>query len=139
MPKSTPEYFIFDLNCKLQCHAEVIGDGHFERTGMPVDVFHFKSKHKESDTYCQQFCNPAAFPELINGDKWHINTSICKQTNVWLGGYQAILHDMESTRYNFYLDEMIKHCNCFVVAELEWKGHEPWLIPMEVMDFPPSS
>jgi hypothetical protein len=89
--------------------------------------------------YCQQFYNPAAFPELINGDKWCINTSICEQTNVWLGGYQAILHDMESTRYNFYLDEMIKCCNCFVVAELEWKGHMPWLIPMEVMGFPPSS
>jgi hypothetical protein len=106
---------------------------------MPVDVFHFKSKHKESDTYCQQFCNPAAFPELINGDNWRINTSICEQTNVWLGGYQAILRDMESTRYNFYLDEMIKRRNRFVVAELARKGHNPWLIPMEALGFTLSS
>jgi hypothetical protein len=45
-PESTPEYIIFDSNCKLWCHAEVIGDGYFEQTGMPIDVFHFKSKHK---------------------------------------------------------------------------------------------
>jgi hypothetical protein len=43
---------------------------------------------------------------------------------------------MELTRYNFYLDEMIKRCNRFVVAELERKGHNPWLIPMEALGFP---
>jgi hypothetical protein len=102
---------------------------------MPVDVFHFKSKHKESDTYCQKFCNPAAFPELIQGDKWRDNTSICEQTNVWVGSYQAILRDMEPTRYRFYLDEIIKRHNRYVVAELERKRHRPWLIPMEALGF----
>ncbi|KAG2746555.1 hypothetical protein P692DRAFT_201877121 [Suillus brevipes Sb2] len=88
---STPEYFVFDNNCKLRAHQDTIGDDHFAATGMPVDVFHFNSKHKETDTYCQRHCNPAAFPELISGGKWRFNTSICEQTNVWLGGYQAIV------------------------------------------------
>ncbi|OJA20539.1 hypothetical protein AZE42_01607 [Rhizopogon vesiculosus] len=98
---STPEYFVFDNNCKLRAHQDAIGDDHFAATGMPVDVFHFNSKHKEIDTYCQQHCNSAAFPELISGGKWRFNTSICEQTNVWLGGYQAILWDMPVHQYNF--------------------------------------
>ncbi|KIJ12502.1 hypothetical protein PAXINDRAFT_82820, partial [Paxillus involutus ATCC 200175] len=100
---STPEYFIFDNNCRLCAHQETIKDTHFCQTGMPVDVFHFNSKHKETDLYCQQHCNPAAYPELIEDGKWWFNTSTCEQTNVWLGGYQAILCDMGMHRYNFYL------------------------------------
>ncbi|KAJ3500454.1 hypothetical protein NLJ89_g9787 [Agrocybe chaxingu] len=110
-PQSTPEFFIFDNNCQLHYWQKANHETHFENTGQPVDVFHFKSKHKESDTHCQTYCNPAAFPELIDGDKWRVNTSICEQSNVWLGGYQAILRDMEGTRFNFYLDEMIKRRN----------------------------
>lgn len=98
-----------------------------------MDVFHFRTKHKITDTHCQQYCNPAAFPELIQDGKWRVNTSICEQTNVWLGGYQAILHDMEVTRYNFYLDEMIKRQNHYVVSELEQHGRRPWSIPIDVI------
>ncbi|KIO03571.1 hypothetical protein M404DRAFT_144986, partial [Pisolithus tinctorius Marx 270] len=107
-PQSTPEYFIFDNNCKLHAHQEAKQDHHFSDTVLPVDVFHFNSKHKETDLYCQQQCNPAAFPDLLENGKWCFNTSICEQTNVWLGGYQAILSNMTVHRYNFYLDEMIK-------------------------------
>ncbi|KAG1733287.1 hypothetical protein EDB19DRAFT_1929099 [Suillus lakei] len=130
---STPEYFVFDNNCKLHAHQDAIGDDHFAATGMPVDVFHFNSKHKETDTYCQQHCNPAAFPELISGGKWRFNTSICEQTNIWLGGYQAILRDMSVHRYNFYLDEMIKRRNRYVISESERRGHSPWMISMETL------
>ncbi|KAG1720182.1 hypothetical protein EDB19DRAFT_1930573 [Suillus lakei] len=120
---STPEYFVFDNNCKLRAHQDAIGDDHFAATGMPVDVFHFNSKHKETDTYCQQHCNPAAFPELISGGKWRFNTSICEQTNIWLGGYQAILRDMS----------MIKRRNRYVISESERRGHSPWMISMETL------
>ena len=132
-PQSTPEFFIFDNNCKLHAHQQNIGEKHFENTGMPVDVFHFDTKHSATDRHCQLYCNPAAFPELIKDGKWRINTSICEQTNVWLAGYQAILRDMEATRYNFYLDEMIKRRNRFVVAELGLKGHTPWNIPISTL------
>lgn len=132
-----PEFFVFDNNCKLHAHLQNIGDEHFKDTAMPVDVFHFKAKHKESDIHCQLHCNPAAFSELIENGKWKINTSICEQTNGWLGGFQAILRDMEATRFNFYLDEMIKRRNRYVVKGLKAKGHRPWYIPIDSL-FPPS-
>ncbi|KAG2756293.1 hypothetical protein P692DRAFT_20716153, partial [Suillus brevipes Sb2] len=54
-------------------------------------------------------------------------------TNVWLGGYQAILRDMSVHRYNFYLDEMIKRRNRYVISESERRGHSPWMISMETL------
>ena len=62
--------------------------------------------------------------------KWVFNTSICEQTNVWLAGFHAILRDMEATRYNFFLDEMLKRWNRYVVKQLKAKGHCPWNIPL---------
>ncbi|KAJ7741865.1 hypothetical protein B0H16DRAFT_1323588 [Mycena metata] len=133
-PESTPEFFIFDNNCKLDAHQRAIHDDHFKNTGKPVDVFHFNCKHKVTDLHCQRYCNPAAFREMIGADgKWRFNTSICEQTNVWFGGYIAIVRDMEVTRYNFFLDEMIKRRNRYVVAELEAKGHSPWMVPMKAL------
>ncbi|KAJ8693235.1 hypothetical protein PTI98_010474 [Pleurotus ostreatus] len=131
-PNSTPEYLFYDSNCKLVAHQKANNDTHFARTAQPVDVFHFRTKHKETDTFCQQHCNPAAFPELLDANgNWRFNTSICEQTNVWLGGYTAILRNMEVTRYNFYLDEMIKRRNRYVIQELERKGHMPWNVPFD--------
>lgn len=117
----------------MQKHRRVIQDTHFKDTGFPVDVFHFKCKHKETDTFCQEHCNPASFPDLLDekNNKWYFNTSICEQTNVWFGGYQAIVRDMEVTRYNFYLDEMIKRHNRHIVEELRRKSKRPILIPKE--------
>ncbi|KAG9224286.1 hypothetical protein CCMSSC00406_0004785 [Pleurotus cornucopiae] len=137
-PESTPEYLFYDTNCKLLAHQRYNHDTHFLHTGQPVDVFHFKSKHKESDVNCQMYCNPAAFPELMHEGKWRFNTSICEQTNVWIGGYRAILRNMEVTRFNFYMDEMIKRRNRFVIMELKAKGRNPWMVPFDVL-FPPSS
>ncbi|KAK7683616.1 hypothetical protein QCA50_013454 [Cerrena zonata] len=132
-PASTPEYFIFDSNCLLEKHRQTIKDKHFANTAFPVDVFHFKSKHKITDIFCQEHCNPAAFPEMIQKGKWQFNTSICEQINVWLGGYHAILRDMESTRYNFYLDEMIKRRNRYTISHLEESGKTPWSIEMHAL------
>ncbi|KIK72087.1 hypothetical protein PAXRUDRAFT_181323 [Paxillus rubicundulus Ve08.2h10] len=120
-PLSTPVFLVFDNNCKLRAHQEAICDSHFSKTGMPIDVFHFNSKHKETDTYCQKHCNPALFPELIQDGKWHFNTSICEQTNVWLGGYRAILRNMSVHRYKRY--------NRYVIQQLARDGQEPWTIP----------
>lgn len=127
--------FVFDTNCKLFEHLKSTQDDHFKDTGFPVDVFHFRTKHKTTDTHCQLYCNPAAFPELIDEEngKWKINTSVCEQTNSWIGGYQAIVRDMEATRFNFYLDEVIKRRNRYIVQELYRKGHYPWNIPSETL------
>jgi hypothetical protein len=80
------------------------------------------------------YCNPAAFREIVGEDgKWLFNTSICEQTNVWFGGFISNVQDMEVTRYNFFLDEMIKRRNRYVVVQLETKGKCPWTIPMEAL------
>jgi hypothetical protein len=113
----------------LDLHQRAIGDTHFKDTGKPVDVFHFKAKHKITDTHCQLHCNPAAFPELVKNGSWRFNSSICEQVNVWLGKYQAILREMDSVRFSFYLDEMIKRKNRYTIQELERQGHTPWTIP----------
>lgn len=132
-PQSMPELFIYDSNCILRQHLDATGDTYFANTGLPVDVFHFKAKHRITDTACQQHCNPAAFPDLVEDNKWAVNTSICEESNTWLAGYRAIVREMEATRYTFFLDEMIKRRNRFTVKRLEQRGHCPWKIPIEVL------
>lgn len=95
---------------------------------LPVDVFHFKSKHKESDEFCQK--NPSQWMELVgdNGE-WVFNSSAAEQGNVWIGGYQAIVREMLPHNYNFFLDEMIKRWNEVLVAKLHRAGNAPYRIP----------
>ena len=71
-----PEYVVFDNNCSLLKHVK--NHPAFNNVSLPVDVFHFKSKHSIEDTWCQEHCNPAAFPDLIgdNGKSWFFNTSM---------------------------------------------------------------
>ena len=62
-----PDHIFFDNNCTLA--GMVQGkDPFFDNIGLIVNVFHFKSKHSETDTFCQENCNPAAYPELISQD-----------------------------------------------------------------------
>ncbi|KAF8218781.1 hypothetical protein L208DRAFT_1347395 [Tricholoma matsutake] len=90
-----PDVVFFDNNCHLQSHLQAQGDNFFSDVILPVDVFHFKSKHKETDEFCQKHCNPALWPELVDADgKWVFNSSIAEQVNVWIGGYLAIVCDM---------------------------------------------
>lgn len=130
-----PEVLFYDSACVLRKFIESNGfTSAFAHTALPVDVFHFRSKHKDTDTYCQQHCNPAAFPELYNEKgEWRFNTSICEQTNVWYGGYLAIVREMEVTRYNFFLDEMIKRHNRYVIAQLGRRGKNPHILPAELL------
>jgi len=124
---SMPEYLFFDDACHL--HRIVRDDPHWALTATPADVFHHDRKHGPQHTYCQLMVNPVGFPELVlpNG-KWQFNTSIAEQTNAWIGGFQAMVRQMEVAYYNFFLDEMVKRRNRFIVEELEKKGHHPWQI-----------
>ncbi|KAG9221730.1 hypothetical protein CCMSSC00406_0005643 [Pleurotus cornucopiae] len=109
-PVLMPNHIFYDNNCNLSKHVR--GDPIFKDVGLTVDVFHFKSKHSEQDTYCQENCNPAAYPELKDGEeKWYFNSSIAEQTNVWLGGYHAICRELLADKYKFFLDEMILERN----------------------------
>jgi hypothetical protein len=99
-----PDHIFFDNNCTL---AKLVKDDpFFEKIGLTVDVFHFKSKHSVTDTFFQEHCNLAAYPKFLSEDDcgWYFNSSISEQTNV---GYHSICHKMLVDKYNFFLDEMI--------------------------------
>ena len=70
-----PDHIFFHINCTLV--KSVKDNPFFEDIGLTVNVFHFKSKHSEMDT----FCNPAAYPKLIseNNKGWYFNLSIAEQ------------------------------------------------------------
>lgn len=89
--------------------------------------FHFKFKHSETDTFCQEQCNPAAYPELTSedGKGWYFNSSIAEQTNVWLGSYHSICREMLMDKYIFFLDEMILCRNRMTWEKLSSEGQYP--------------
>ena len=58
-----PNHIFFDNNCTLG--QMVKNNPIFKNVGLTVDIFHFTCKHTESDTFCQENCNPHAYPELL--------------------------------------------------------------------------
>ncbi|KLO06080.1 hypothetical protein SCHPADRAFT_923232 [Schizopora paradoxa] len=132
-PKSLPQFLFMDSNCKVLQHIHAQGDHeYFSQCWLPVDVFHFNKKHKDNDPFCSQWCNPVLWPDLVTPEgKWRFNSSAAEQTNAWFGGYQAIVREMRVERYNFFLDEMIRRRNEWMVKEHEMRGYEPHLIPRE--------
>jgi hypothetical protein len=127
---SMPNIIFYDNNCGLYRHLVAIGDDLYQTVGLPVDVFHWECKHKKSDVECSVHCNPFNFPELIGPDSksWVFNSSIAEQTNVWFGGYHAILREMGVVKFNFFLDEMIMRKNRVTVTKLETDGMIPHYI-----------
>lgn len=69
---------------------------------MPVDTFHMKSNHKGTDAYCGYHCNPARFPELMDGNKWHFNSSAAEMVNSWFDGFSSMVREMREDRYDFF-------------------------------------
>jgi len=66
-----PEHIFYDSNCLARQQAEP--NLWFADIGMCVDVLHFRNKHKVTHEYCQKYCNPIQFPELL--DEWGNGTS----------------------------------------------------------------
>ncbi|KAF7305379.1 hypothetical protein HMN09_00790100 [Mycena chlorophos] len=125
-----PDIFVYDTNCNAKQQVEAHKNTHwrwFQDVGLPVDVFHFLHKHGVGHTFCQEWCNPAKFPELMNEDrtKWWFNTSIAEQNNVWLGGYHSMCREMGAVKYNFFLNEMVRLHNKETLAKLEAAGANP--------------
>ena len=56
-------------------------------------------------------------------------SSIAEQTNGWLGGYQAICREMHVDRYNFFLDEMVRHRNIMTKERLARTKQQPGIWP----------
>ncbi|KAF8967356.1 hypothetical protein BDZ97DRAFT_1916953 [Flammula alnicola] len=130
--RSLPSVLWHDNNCRIAVMLDKEGDTYFSTSALPVDVFHFKSKHKASDEDCNKFCNPVRWPELCTPEgTWRFNSSAAEQANAWIGGYQAIVREMQADRYEFFLDEMIKRRNRNIIKDLEKKGKAPHNIPRE--------
>ncbi|KAJ7440907.1 hypothetical protein B0H11DRAFT_1750236, partial [Mycena galericulata] len=133
-PGAMPSYIFYDNNCSFKKHLLASGDHYFDHVGLPVDVWHFKCKHKAGDAFCQVHCNPARFHELIGeNDTWVFNSSAAEQSNAWFGKFQNIVQEMPVLCYRFFLDEMIAIHNRHVVSELARTGSRPHLLPDSVL------
>ncbi|KAG6848444.1 hypothetical protein H0H93_016899 [Arthromyces matolae] len=79
--RSLPGVIWHDNNCRIRAMLENDDDSYlrsyFDNSALPVDVFHFKSKHKETDIDCGKYCNPALWPELKAEDgNWRAQAQI---------------------------------------------------------------
>ncbi|KAJ7653859.1 hypothetical protein B0H17DRAFT_1100358, partial [Mycena rosella] len=122
--RSLPQVLWHDNNCRVVAMLRNDPDSHlstyFDSCALPVDVFHFKCKHKESDIECGRNCNPYLWPELRTEDgKWRFNSSAAEQANAWV------------ERYDFFLDEMIRRRNQGIIKILKRRGNAPHSIPRE--------
>jgi len=128
--RSLPGVIWYDNNCKLYSMLRNDADprlrDYFKGCALPVDVFHYKTKHKASDIDCGKNCNPYIWPELrINDTEWRFNSSAAEQVNAWYGGFQAIVREMQVDRYHFFLNEMVKRRNRLIVEDLRRRGARP--------------
>ncbi|KZT57327.1 hypothetical protein CALCODRAFT_434401, partial [Calocera cornea HHB12733] len=135
--KSMPDVLFYDNNCRL--HQYLAGRGplqeHFSKTALVVDVFHFKNHHSTKDIYCTTHCNPMAFPELYDSkaNQWTFNSSACEQANAWLNNFHGVVREMLPVRYEFFLDEVIKARNRFLVEELRRNKEDPYIIDRQLL------
>ncbi|KAJ7702176.1 hypothetical protein B0H16DRAFT_1902481 [Mycena metata] len=134
--RSLPQVLWHDNNCRVVAMLRNDPDPHlstyFDNCALPVDVFHFKCKHKETDVECGANCNPYLWAELrTEGGKWRFNSSAAEQTNAWFGGFQSMVREMQADRYDFFLDEMIRRRNISIIKLLAQKGKGPHSIPRE--------
>jgi hypothetical protein len=97
---SLPVACWYDNNFKMATMLAVDGDTYFKCIVPPVDIFHFKAKHKQLDDFCRFFCNPAHWIELIDEEtgQWIFNLSAAEQVNLWFGGFRGITHLMRKER-----------------------------------------
>lgn len=114
------DHLIYDSACIAKNHVK--NQPWWSDVALTVDTFHFRTKHKETDSFCQKNCNPADYPELMDGDSWYFNSSAAEQTNSWFGCYNSIVREMKSTKYDYFLDEVILRRNAFLIDRLEREG-----------------
>ncbi|KAJ7065822.1 hypothetical protein C8F01DRAFT_1218892 [Mycena amicta] len=132
--RSLPQVIWHDNNCRIVAMLRKDKDSYFQGCALPVDVFHFKCKHKESDVDCGRYCNPYLYADLrTENGQWRFNSSAAEQTNAWFGGFQAIVQEMSAERYDFFLDEMIRRRNIAMVKLARKRNQNPHNIPRETL------
>ncbi|EGG07694.1 uncharacterized protein MELLADRAFT_85573 [Melampsora larici-populina 98AG31] len=118
-PDGLPEVIFYDNACNL---LQVIHNGDkdptpFENTVIPVDPFHHRS-HKESDSFFQMYTDPKKFPDLQQKGSWIFNASAGELSNIWYGGFASMCRNMQATRYEFFLEEMVEFRNIWLCDAL---------------------
>lgn len=117
---------IYDTACDALQQVFKWGDPFFDNIKFCVDVWHFLNKHATTHKFCQEYCNPADFPELKDEDgSWFFNSSVAEQGNVWLGKFRAMCREMGVVKFNFFLDEMIRLKNILIIEQLRKEGYNP--------------
>ncbi|KAJ3926410.1 MAG: hypothetical protein NXY57DRAFT_857493, partial [Lentinula lateritia] len=53
-----PQVIFYDNNCRLYRYLKAHNNPIAEESGLLVDVFHWKLKHKQTDVECTVHCNP---------------------------------------------------------------------------------
>ncbi|KAH9953429.1 hypothetical protein BGW80DRAFT_515685 [Lactifluus volemus] len=74
-----PSVLFYDNNCRIVSMLTNDDDRrlrhYFDNCALPVDVFHFKCKHKETGEDCGRNCNRYIWPELRTDDgRWRFNS-----------------------------------------------------------------
>jgi hypothetical protein len=94
----------YDFNYSALKEVDACRIMFFKTIGMCIDMFHFWTKHKDSDEFCYTHCDAEAYPELCTPDgKWVFNTSAAEQANIWLEGYYSMCREMVLVKFNFFL------------------------------------
>ncbi|KAG8849067.1 hypothetical protein FRC20_002395 [Serendipita sp. 405] len=132
-PQSVPTFMWYDNNCHVKKILRNEPEHRLNQVALPVDVFHFKTKHKDNDKFCGEHCNPILWPELRDGDKWTFNSSAAEQVNAWIGGFLAMVREMREENCAFFLDEMLRRRNEYRIGELDRKGMQPKHINMDIL------
>lgn len=89
-PTALPNIVWYDNNCRVVAHLQSEADDYFQNVAFPVDVFHFKTKHKATDEFCGRHCNPALWLHLMEDGKWVFNSSAAEQANARIGGFRSM-------------------------------------------------
>lgn len=127
-----PNMVVYDSACDALQQIFKWPDPFFDDIAFVVDVWHFLNKHSVEHKFCQEYCNPSAFPEMLKEDGgWFFNTSVAEQGNNWLGKFRAMCREMGVLRFNFFLDEMIRLKNIIIVEELRKQGYNPRHAPFD--------
>lgn len=114
-----PQVVFHHNPCELVSHIyQEDGDwSAWIKTIITGDPSHHKS-HKEPDEYCEEWTNPLRFPDLRKDGDWRFKFFAAELTKVWYGGFESICRNMDSTQYNFFLEDMVELRNVWVCDRL---------------------
>jgi hypothetical protein len=121
-PQDRPSFIFYDNACRLLAHItaqQQLHLGWLNTTRFIVDAWHY-IHHQVSDTLCRTWCNPTpsdgSQPDLViqqqtaTGEIKTVrayNTETAEQLNAWLSGFEAPLHQMTNSNFDFFIHVLL--------------------------------